>query len=497
MNRAIRSLLTVLQLSLFVSAGYTQTKLGLNDALQIARLNSVDYHSAKTDFLSEYWNYKLSKMSLFPKVNFNATPASINRSLTERYDFDNNIEIYRETQMLSSNASLSITQPIALTGGNISVSSNISRLSNFGGVNIVSYSASPFRLSYSQPLFAHNSFRWDKAVLPFKLLIAEQKLLHSEQSLNVNVVHLYFNLLKAFKLKELAEKDAANSRVMYGSGIQQLKLNVITQNYLVDLELNKANAEIALSETNKELNNANYELKRVLRSENITEIEPVVNGIFPIRIVSADELLEMARQSNPVYTEMEEEKITLNRTIDQIKKQNGFSANLNFSYGLNQSGPRFNDVFQNPLNQETGSLSFSVPLLDWGSGRGHLIIALQNKENAQLRSEERIADFEQKLILLVLDFNLQSEIIKSSLEAKDLSAKSYEIKIQQFALGKTTLLELNNAQLKMYKASENYIESIAVYWSIFYELQKITLHDLVTGEELFTDYEGITEILDR
>lgn len=475
----------------------SQKILTLDEAILLARTNSIDYHSAKTAYLSDYWDYKLSKLKLYPKINFSANPVTINRSLTERYDFENNIEIYRETQMLSSNSSLSITQPISFTGGNISVGSNISRISNLGNVNIVSYSATPFRISYSQPLFAHNSFLFDKKILPLKLIRAKQKLVYSEQALNLNVVNLYFNLLKAFQLKELAEQDVSNSQKLFDSGIRLLQLNVITRNDLVDLELNQANAKIGLSEKNKELNNALYELKRLLRNANLSEIEPVINDKFPLLAVTAKDLLQKARKSNPIYVEIEQENINLGKTIDQIEKQNSFSANLNFSHGLNQSGPDLKGVFQKPLNQETGSFSFSIPILDWGSGRGNLIIALQNKKDTELKNEERIAGFEQKLILLSMDFNLQSEIIKNSLEAKDLAIKSYEIKIEQFALGKVNLLELNNAHLKMYNANKNYIESIHRYWVAYYELQQLTLHNLVSGEELSADFEEITNVLDH
>ena len=153
MNRFKLMLLLIIQLIFCVLNGNSQTKLDLDYALNLARFNSVEYHSAKTAFLSDYWDYKLSKIKLYPKINLSANPVTINRSLTERYDFENNIEVFRENKMLTSNSSLSLTQPISATGGNISVGSNISRISNLGDVNIVSYNTSPFRLSYSQPLF--------------------------------------------------------------------------------------------------------------------------------------------------------------------------------------------------------------------------------------------------------------------------------------------------------------------------------------------------------
>lgn len=47
----------------------------------------------------------------------------------------------------------------------------------------------------------------------------------------------------------------------------------------------------------------------------------------------------------------------------------------------------------------------------------------------------------------------------------------------------------------MLSAEETYIDSIISFWINLYELQQITIHDLIRNQPLDTDFEALIKIL--
>lgn len=490
----------IILLALFLALSKTtfaQTGLTLGEVVSLAKEHSLEYRENKNRFLSDYFAYRQFKLSLLPKVNFNATPFTVNRSLTERYDFENNIETFRESRTLSSNSGINISQKIPVTGGNLSVGSNFSRIENFGESHLTSYSTTPFRISLSQPLFAHNPYRWEKRELPLKLKLAKLRLLQSEQDMNLQAARLYFNLLKAFQLFELALQEVSNSDTLLNAGKTLLAIKTITPSEMVELELKSTNARVTLAQKGQELTDARYELNQLLRGGLPGEKQPVLMETLPVPELDAGETLKLARDFNPFYIEIEQEKINLQKSIDQAEKQNRFSASLNLSYGLNQGGKTIREALDKPLNQQTGSLSLSFPLLNWGENKDNLLLARIDMEMAELKIENKITDFEQELLRKTTEYNLTMEMIKNTGRAKELATETYHTKIQQYKMGQVTLQELNQAQVELLRARENHIESITRFWLNYYELQKITLHDLITAQPLDADFDRLINIFNR
>jgi outer membrane protein TolC len=486
LNAMLMSLCLILSNSIYSQSGIT-----LNEVINMAKLHSLKYRENENKFLSDYMSYRQYRLGLLPKISLDATPFSINRSLSERYDYENNIETFRESKILSNNSGLNISQKIAITGGNLSMGSSFSRIENFGESNYISYSTAPFRISYSQPLFAHNPYSWEKREMPLNLKLAKLKLLESEQELTQEVVKLYFDLLKASQLYELAQQELENSDTLLNSGKALMELKTITPNELVELELKNTNAKVLLAQKEQELVDANYELNRILRVQLPANEKPVLIETVPDLMLDPNQMILFAQDSNPFYIEIEKERINLEKSIDQAEKQGRFSANLNFSYGLNQGGKTIKEALGKPLNQETGSVSFSLPILNWGENKDKLLLAKIDKEMSELQIQTRIADFEQNILKKVAEYNINKEMIKQTAKSKELTLKTYNTKMQQYTLGQITLQELNQTQVEVLRTKENHLESITRFWINYYELQKITLHDIKTDQALTTDFDRL------
>jgi outer membrane protein TolC len=142
---------------------YAQTKkLTLQQSIAIATDSSLQAFRAKNLYRASYWEYKSYKAARLPALTLSMTPIRFNRDIVSRYDSENNIDIYRQQQSLSSYANLSLTQNVDFTGGTFFVDSELGYLRNVGDNPYSQFSSVPFRVGYSQALFGYNSFKWEK-----------------------------------------------------------------------------------------------------------------------------------------------------------------------------------------------------------------------------------------------------------------------------------------------------------------------------------------------
>lgn len=474
---------------------YSQELISLIEIINLAKESSIEYQESMNKFLSEYWEYKKFKLNHMPIINFSLNPLSVNRSVIERYDFENNIEVFRSSSTINSNAGLNISQKIPSTGGNVSFGSNLSRIENIGETNVSSYGVNLIRFYISQPLFKHNPYRWEKKEIPLKLKKAKYRLLQSEQELCKTTASLFFNILRASHLYQIGKQEISNADTLYFAGLRLMEINRITPNELTELDLKRTNARISLSTIKQNLNNAQFELNTLLRGKLTYDFTPYITDTIPIFSLKYNELLEMAQSMNPFYIEIEQEIIQLKKNMDQANKQNAFGANLNVGFGLNQGGNTIQDAFGKPQRQQSASVSLTIPTFDWGINKKTILLAKREMELSFEKIKAKVTEFEQDLYRKTVDMEIVRDVVDKSSKARKLSIESYKIKIQQYSIGKITLQELNNSLVDMLSAEETYIDSIISFWINLYELQQITIHDLIRNQPLDTDFEALIKIL--
>ncbi len=78
-------------------------------------------------------------------------------------------------------------------------------------------------------------------------------------------------------------------------------------------------------------------------------------------------------------------------------------------FGLTQTGNKLKDAYHNPLDQQYVTLGISLPILDWGRGKGQVRVARSNRDLTYTQVEQDKTDFELNVRKLVKQFNLQSQ----------------------------------------------------------------------------------------
>ena len=153
----------------------------------------------------------------------------------------------------------------------------------------------------------------------------------------------------------------------------------------------------------------------------------------------------------------------------------------------------FNTAYSTFNRNQGVRVGFSMPILDWGLGRGKYKMAQSGLELAQVQSKQAVVDFQQNLSLDVEQFNLQAEQVGIAAKSDTVAQKMYEVTKQRFLIGKIAVLELNNADTKKDQNKRAYVQSLQNYWNYFYNLRNLTLYDFVNKRPLETDYDKLLQ----
>lgn len=469
------------------------SKISLNDILSQANKNSLDAYKAKRKYGVNYWEFKSFKSSLFPKINFEAKPLTYNRSVIKRYDSEQNIDVYRSQQNLNSYANISINQNIRETGTSLFIYSNLNRLANFGDIDIENYNATPFSIGLFQPLMAFNTFKWEHKIAPVKYKQAQQNFIFDLQAINLKAVGLFFNWALANKKLEIAKENKISAEKLFKIGQKRYDIGSIEKDDVLNLELDVYNAKTSVTQNEQALEKAESELKLFLRYDKPFNKTPELPELISDLQIDVKKAIDLTKANNPNNLGLRLKKLEAQRDLDKAIKENRFDLSLTASYGLNQQANRFNDVYSNFLEQEMVAIQFSVPILDWGERKGKIKTAKMNKQVVDIELQQDEEFYKQDITLKVIDFNLQKELVNGALRTSEISKESYELTKKRFLSGRIDLLKLASARKAWQSSSENYIKSLQNYWTLYYQVQQLTLYDFLNKKELTEDFSVILE----
>jgi outer membrane protein TolC len=484
-----KKLLLLFYLTFTIASLYSQTKkLDLFQCIKYAADSSLHAFQAKNSYLSSYWGYRSFLIGRLPKINLNVSPFQYNHSITQRYDYNENIDVYRNQQSLSSSAGVSISQLIGITGGTITANSDLNYLLNMGESDFSQYSTTPFRIGYTQSLFGFNSYKWEKKQEPLKYQQAKKQFLYEVENISEEVIQLFFALALVQKENDLATENLLTSDTLYQVGLERQRISTISQAEILTLELDMINAQNTLKSIELELKTVRFNLASYLKMGD--DIELLLPELLVTILINKENALLYARENNPDFIKNQQSLLDVEKEIESMKKNNSVTMGISAGIGFNQAASTFKEAYINPSQQNYLSLSLSIPVFDWGINKGKLSLAKNNLNITKASIEQNEKELRQNILSAIDHFNLQCELIQSAQRALKLSKEAYDNTKQRFVIGKTNVNDITLSQNRYKEAQRNYINILKQYWLAYYKIRKLTLYDFVRNEDLSSQFEG-------
>ncbi len=451
--------------------------LSIQDVISIATDSSLQAFIAENLYLADYWQFKTYQAQRLPFLYLASTPINFSRTMKQEYNSSDSSYQYIDRQIFSSDVNLSLNQNITQTGGKIYIDTDLGRLENLNSNRSVQYSTTPLRIGLSQQLFGFNRFKWEKKIEPLKFEKAKKELVESIEDISLVAVRHFFELARAQINLEIAKTIYANADTLYNIGQKRFKIASISQEDLYTLKLELINSENAFYEAKTQLKRAKLKLYSFLRLTNNKEINLILPQEIPSIEIDPGRSLELAKANNPEILDYARQNLESERDVEQAKKNSRFNANLNASFGLNQRGNSISEAYRDPLDQEIVQLSFDIPIIDWGLAKGRYNLAKKNRDVLLASLEQSEIDFEQNIIMMAEEYNIQENLVKGAAEADIIAQKAYELSKKRFMIGQTDVIKLTTTQRSSISAKKAYIDALERYWQYYYTIRKLTLYD--------------------
>jgi len=497
MKRIIYLLAILISLPLCAqtTSGNQNMRLTLKEAISLAKLQSLASFRQKNMYLSSYWQFRSYKARLLPSLNLNTSPFNYSASNTQTYDYEGKPR-FTYNEAINTSASLSVDQNIKMTGGKLSLSSDFQGIYNLNDSTSrkESYNVVPISIRLSQPLNGYNQFKWEAKLEPLAFDKAKKTFLKEMEALSEQAVGVFFGAVNAEIGVKIAQTNLANADTLHRIGKGRFQIGTITQNDLLDLELTYLNAKLSKTKAEIALQRARQQLNSFLSINKDIQIVPLIPDQIPTLKIESDQAIGLAKENSPEILGYEEQLINANKNVAQAKSTNGITANLSANLGINKNTNQLTDAYSSPYNDNKGiGVSLQMPIVDWGNRKGNIQMMKSQKQVTDATIKQALIDFEQNVIMQVLEFNLQEEQVEIAAKADTIAQRGYEVTKQRFLIDKVDVLKLNTARNSLDNSKRSYISAIQTYWSAYYSIRKSTLYDFEKNQYLTVDFEALLQ----
>lgn len=279
-------------------------------------------------------------------------------------------------------------------------------------------------MTYSQPIFAYNRFKWDKIISPKQYEMAKRTYLEAMEDVTLAAVTDYFEVMVAQKILETAVTNYENTSRMLGIARERLGLGSVTRDEYLQLELRMLNDSISIDEDRVALQKARIQLNSLLGFDESQAVETVLEEDLPGVEIDYDLVLRKSSENSSFNLDNEISVLNAESAIAQAKADRGITMQLNARFGLSNSARDIQETYRNLLEQEVVGLSFAIPIFDWGEGKGRVKKAEAAADVVRAQVEQAENDKRIALFTAVGQFNNQRRLCDVSRRASAIAGNS-------------------------------------------------------------------------
>jgi len=474
---------------LLPSGAQTTRRLSLDDAIMLARTNSVDAAVALNRLRTSYWEYRTFRADLLPEVTFEATLPSYQKSYTP-YQLSDGSYTFVRNNYLQLNGALSVTQSIWPTGGTLSLNTSLDYLRQLSGTSSSRYMSIPVALTLSQPIFGTNHTKWSRRIEPVRYAEAKARFISDTETVAMNAISYYFNLLIGKELVNIARQNLGNAEKLYEIAKAKRAMGQISENELLQLELNLLDARSACTSRLSDMKSQMFQLRSFLDIGDDIELDPEVPSSVPDVSIPYADALDKALTNNQFAKNIRRRQLEADYEVAKARGDRR-QITLYAQVGLTGASDVIRGAYTPLKDNQVVEIGFKVPILDWGKRSGKVKVARSNREVVEGQLRQESMNFRQDIFVLVERFNNQREQVAIAAKADEVAQRRYETNVKTFMVGKISVLDLNDSQVKKDEARSDYIQQLYNYWYYYYQLRSLTLWDYQSSTPLESDIKHL------
>jgi outer membrane protein TolC len=478
-----RGLMLFMFCQLLLTANAQQI-LTLESALDIARNNSPDIRRSLL-------NLQRSEQSLIAqnatlKSNFALSVSPMSYDQRRQYDVYNSQWFTSKTTQPSG--TFTVTQPFLPTDATISLvnrfywqNSYVEKL-NGSVTNKAFYNN--LSLSISQPLFTYN--RTKLAIKELELDLENAQLNYAMQKLNMEkqVTQFFYDVYLAQMNLTISQDEFKNTQKSYEITQNKVTAGISAKEELYQAELNFATAKSSLQNAQVSLDNLKDQFKQYIGMDVMEEITVMTDVALNPVAVDVKKAIEFGLSSRMELRQREIDIETSQFDMIRTKSLNEFKGDVNLSLGISGDNEKLKDVYDNPTNNPRVSVSFNLPLYDWGEKKARI------KAQEAVIETQKLSQVEEKK-QITLDIRRIYRSLQNLVTQIDIAAQSeknaqltYEINLERYANGDLTSMDMNLFQNQLSSKKMSYAQALIDYKIELLNLKIQSLYDFEKNEAI-------------
>ena len=466
----------------FGTGAKAQIVLTMEQALEYSAEHNPELKNSRMSMERYEQNLIAQKASLKSRFSLNLQPLSYSQSR----QFDSRYSDWYTNRSLSSSGTFSISQPIIWTDATLSLNNSLSWQNNEstvgGKTNTNRAFSNSLYLSLNQPVFTYNRTKMNMRQI--EMNYENARISYALQRLNVerNITSQFYSLFMSQQNLAISESELENAERNFKIIKDKVEADLTTKDEYYQAELNLAQSRSSLENQRVSLENAKDNFKQVLGIPLEEDIVVVCDIEAEPVIVDFDKALESALTTRLELRQRQISREQQEMSMIQVKDNDSFSGNISLSLGIMGDDPEFNHVYDNPTNNPRVSVSFSVPLYDWGARKARIKAAEIERNMFELSAEEELKSIEMNVrsTCRSLD-NLVGQI--SIAEQSQRNAQlTYDLNEERYRNGELTGLQMNQFQNQLSNSKMSYTQAIINYKVQLLNIKILTLYDFEKNE---------------
>ena len=195
-------------------------------------------------------------------------------------------------------------------------------------------------------------------------------------------------------LPEISEKELENAEKNFNIIKDKVEADLVTKDEFYQAQLNLSQSRSSLENQRVSLENSKDNFKQALGIPLEEDIRVVCDIEAEPVLVDFDKALESAMSSRLELRQRQISREQQEMSMIQVKDNDSFNGNVSLSVGIMGDDPQFPNIYDNPTNNPRVSVSFSVPIFDWGARKARIRAAQIERQMFELSAEEEIKSIE-------------------------------------------------------------------------------------------------------
>ena len=480
----MRSITCLAILFLYVSTTNAQRILTLEQSVAIAMENNYGMLKSHQNMRTAEANLEAAKDSFKSYANLHLETPSFYETVNEQFDWETQLPRWIQEGSTMFQGRFSITQPLP-TSGNVTLSSVFYKrrlFSNLAGIEEKrSEYSNSLTLSFYQPIFTPNNIKLGLQRADLNHQLASYRHSKAERQLLYDITNAFYGLVRTARQVEIDVERVNQSRHSYELAKKKYEAGLIPEVEALQLEVDLALNEAQLSSDRANLERAEDFFKQTL-GMNLADSVQVVTFIkyTPIN-VNFNNALRLGLENRLELRELNVQKELRELDVIDTERQSEFKGAISAFYNLDGKGDEFERAIDtDEFNKNRGvTLSFSMPLWDWGKNKAEVQAAEANLAEAEIELEEERQVVEKEIrdaVRRVREASHRAEILSVSVE---VAQKSYEITQARFEAGAVTSERLLDTQVALAKAKKDDLDAQIDYLLAIADLKMATMSDEV------------------